>query len=152
MGHVIHVLALTASAVLLAGCTFTRTGPLGLRDGWLAPCPSSPNCVSSTAPDDGHRVAPLRFTGMATEAVARLAGIVSALPRTTVVEATENYLHAECRSAVFRFVDDVEFFADERDGVIHVRSAARVGSFDFGVNRRRVEDIRARWGAPPAPR
>jgi uncharacterized protein (DUF1499 family) len=65
-----------------------------------------------------------------------------------VVAATESYLHAEFRSAVFRFVDDVEFFADESAGVIQVRSASRVGSSDLGVNRKRIETIRARWSEP----
>jgi uncharacterized protein (DUF1499 family) len=62
-----------------------------------------------------------------------------------VITATQTYLHAEFRSAVFRFVDDLEFLADESAGVIHVRSASRVGTSDLGVNRRRVETIRARW-------
>ena len=68
------------------------------------------------------------------------------LPRTTVVTATGTYLHAEFRSAVFRFVDDVEFHADEAAGVIQVRSGSRIGFSDLGVNRRRIEAIRARWG------
>ena len=63
---------------------------------------------------------------------------------------TETYLHAEFKSAVFRFVDDVEFFADEGAGVIQVRSAARVGNSDLGVNRKRLETIRALGSAPPA--
>jgi hypothetical protein len=74
--------------------------------------------------------------------------LVRALPRAVVVTATETYLHAEFRSAVFRFVDDAEFYADESAGVFQVRSAARVGSSDLGVNRKRVEEIRARWGEP----
>jgi uncharacterized protein (DUF1499 family) len=55
------------------------------------------------------------------------------------------YLHAEFRSALFGFVDDVEFRMDETAGRIDVRSASRTGYFDFGVNRRRVEEIRARF-------
>jgi uncharacterized protein (DUF1499 family) len=146
-----HALLLVTGSALLAGCTGTRP-PLGARDGRLAACPSTPNCVSSLATDDGHGIAPLRFTGSAAAAMARLTGIVRSLPRTTVTLATETYLHAECRSALFRFVDDLEFFVDERGAVIHVRSAARLGSWDLGVNRRRVEEIRSRWSGPPAPR
>jgi uncharacterized protein (DUF1499 family) len=144
--RVLQALLMVAGSALLAGCTGTRP-PLGARDGWLAACPATPNCVSSLSVDEGHKIAPLPLRGTPAEAVAALAEVVRALPRATVVKATENYLHVEFRSAVFRFVDDVEFFADERDGVIHVRSAARLGSFDFGVNRRRVEEIRARWAA-----
>lgn len=120
------------------------------RDGRLAPCPSSPNCVSSQAGDEVHRVAPIPFTGTAGAAIDRLAGIVRSLPRASVITATETYLHAEFRSAVFRFVDDVEFLADEPAGVIQLRSASRVGSSDLGVNRKRVETIRARWGDSPS--
>jgi uncharacterized protein (DUF1499 family) len=57
----------------------------------------------------------------------------------------ENYIHAEFTSAVFRFVDDVEFlFTKEQDGevMVDIRSASRVGHSDFGVNRKRMEDIR----------
>ena len=67
-----------------------------------------------------------------------------------MVSATKTCLHAEFRSAVFRFVDDAEFFADESAGVTQVRSASRVGSADLGVNRQRIETIRARWDEAPS--
>jgi uncharacterized protein (DUF1499 family) len=148
--RVLHVMVILSGSVLLAGCHGARPATLGVRDGRLAPCPSSPNCVSSRAEDDVHRVAPFPFTGTAGAAIGRLAGIVRSLPRASVVAATETYLHAEFRSAVFRFVDDAEFSADESAGVIQVRSASRVGSSDLGVNRKRIEGIRARWGEPPS--
>lgn len=84
-----------------------------------------------------------------TAAMDTLGGIVRSLPRSTVKSATATCLHAEFRSAVFGFVDDAEFLADEPAGVIQVRSAARVGLNDFGVNRRRIETIRARWAQTP---
>jgi len=144
-----HALLLLAGSVLLAGCHGTRPATLGVREGRLAPCPASPNCVSSLATDDAHRIDPLPFRGTAADALARLAGIVRSLPRTSVSAPAGTYLHAEFRSAFFRFVDDVEFLADEAAGVIHVRSASRVGTSDLGVNRRRIETLRARWGQPP---
>ena len=146
---VFHALVVFSGAALLAGCHGARPANLGVRQGRLAPCPASPNCVSSLADDDVHRVAPLPLSGAAAMAIDRLAGIVRSLPRTSVVAATESYLHAEFRSAVFRFVDDVEFLADESAGVIHVRSASRVGTSDLGVNRRRIEALRARWSELP---
>ena len=148
MKRVLHAMVMLSGSVVLAGCHGVRPAPPGVRDGRLAPCPSSPNCVSSQAGDDVHRIAPFPFTGTAGAATGRLTAIVRSLPRTTVVAVTETYLHAEFRSAVFRFVDDVEFLADESAGVIQVRSASRVGSSDLGVNRRRIEAIRARWGEP----
>jgi len=139
-------------AVLLIGCHGTRPANLGARDGMLAPCPASPNCVSSQAPDEEHRVSPLPYAGPVGEAMARLQGIVRSLPRTAVVTRTESYLHAEFTSALFRFVDDVEFLADDIAKVIHVRSASRLGKSDLGVNRKRIEEIRRRWQeALPAP-
>lgn len=132
-------------AVLLIGCSGTRPSNLGARDGGLLPCPSSPNCVSSQAPDEEHRVAPLPYSGSLDDAMHRLATIIRSLPRTAVITDTGTYLHVEFTSALFRFVDDVEFLADDTARVIHVRSASRLGTSDLGVNRKRIELIRKRW-------
>ncbi|HEY9596037.1 MAG TPA: DUF1499 domain-containing protein, partial [Cyanophyceae cyanobacterium] len=43
------------------------------------------------------------------------------------------------------FVDDVEFFLDDNANVIQVRSASRLGESDLGVNRKRIETIRAEF-------
>lgn len=108
----------------------------------LAPCPSSPNCVSSEAQDDDHRVAPLSFSVPAEEAWRLLKEQVALLPRTVIVAEKPGYLHAQAKSAVFGFVDDLEFYLRPDQGVIAVRSASRTGYFDFGVNRQRVEELR----------
>ncbi len=120
---------------------------LGVRDGALAPCPSSPNCVSSTAKDAEHAIAPLAFSGDARGAFARLAQVVATQPRARVIERKDDYLRAEFKSAALGFVDDVEFLMDASAGVIHVRSASRLGRSDFGVNRQRVEALRAAFSA-----
>lgn len=114
---------------------------LGLHDGRLAGCPPRPNCVSSVASDADHRVAPLPLTGDATAAMLQVAEVVRGEPGASVVTQRPDYLHAEFESAVFGFVDDVEFHAGR--GRIDVRSASRLGYYDFGVNRRRVERLRA---------
>jgi uncharacterized protein (DUF1499 family) len=119
-----------------------RPTNLRVKDGKLAPCPSSPNCVSTQAEDADHRMEPIALTGTASEALARLKQALSALPRTVIVTETEDYLHAECTSLLFRFVDDVEFWIDVPNRLIHFRSASRVGRYDFGVNRARMEAIR----------
>jgi uncharacterized protein (DUF1499 family) len=54
-----------------------------------------------------------------------------------------DYLHAECASAVFGFVDDLELQLRASEGRIAVRSASRLGRSDLGVNRRRVEALRS---------
>ena len=121
-----------------------RPDNLGVKDGKLATCPASPNCVSTQTDnaDAGHRIEPIRFTGPAADARTRLKAAIAALPRATIVTETDDYLHVECTSLLFRFVDDVEFWIDERNEVIHFRSASRVGHGDLGVNRARMEAIR----------
>jgi uncharacterized protein (DUF1499 family) len=149
-----HVLSLVAllPAFLLIGCQGTRPPNLGVRDGRLAACPSSPNCVSSQAADEEHRIAPLPYAGTGDDAIVRLAAIVRSLPRATIVSERPDYLRAEFTSRIFRFVDDVEFLADDAAKVIQVRSASRLGHSDLGVNRKRIELIRTRWKeAAPAP-
>ena len=107
----------------------------------LAPCPESPNCVSSQAGDSAHYIEPLVLQGDPQADWERLRAIIAAQPRTTITEESLNYLHAEVRSLVFRFVDDLEFLRIPAEQLVHVRSASRTGYSDFGVNRRRVERI-----------
>ena len=68
--------------------------------------------------------------------------VLNARPRTRIVTVTDDYLHAQEKSRIFGFVDDIEFHLRSAEGIIAVRSASRVGYSDFGVNRRRVEEIR----------
>lgn len=111
----------------------------------LKPCGRRPNCVSSLSDNPKRRVDPLAFNGPPSVALRRLIELLNSMPRVTIVQRDENYLRAEFVSAVFRFVDDVEFAVDPKARVIHVRSASRVGYHDLGVNRRRVEAIRTRF-------
>lgn len=112
------------------------------NDIMITPCPSRPNCVSSIDRGRKHFIEPLRFTGSAEDARHCLLEALSELKRTRVVRSEENYLQAESVSAIMRFVDDVEFFIDAHKKIIHVKSASRVGYYDLGVNRRRIEKIR----------
>ena len=127
---------------LLAGCAGDRPTNLGAVDGRLSPCPSTPNCVSSQATDEGQRIAPLSFSGDPAAAFARLKRILSRRPDMTIGESTGEYLRVEFRTRL-GFVDDGEFFLDPGKGVIQVRSAARVGYSDLGKNRSRLEEIRS---------
>jgi uncharacterized protein (DUF1499 family) len=117
--------------------SWKRPDNLGVRDGRLAPCKRSPNCVSSQAqPSDlEHYIAPIRGS------MAAAGDAVRAMPRTTIVEERANYLYAEFRTRLLRYVDDVELFFDGR--MLQVRSCSRLGRRDFGVNRKRVEALRA---------
>jgi uncharacterized protein (DUF1499 family) len=116
--------------------SWKRPDNLGVRDGRLAPCKRSPNCVCSQADpsDSEHYVAALRGS------LAAARDAVRAMPRTTIVEEMPNYLYAEFRSRLLGYVDDVEFFFDGQ--ALQVRSCSRLGRRDFGINRKRVEALR----------
>lgn len=134
-----------AVPALIAGCSGGRPANLGTAAGRLAPCPSSPNCVSSAATVE-QRVEPLHYDGDAARARARLLEVLNGMERARIIQSADDYVHAEFRSAVFGFVDDVEFYFSP-PGAIQVRSASRTGYYDFGVNRERVEALRAWFAA-----
>ena len=111
----------------------------------LPPCPRTPNCVSSQA-SDAHRIEPFRYAGTTEAARERLLAILRSMPRTKVTESGGDTLRAEFRTRFFRFVDDAIFVFDDARKTIEVRSASRIGRSDFGVNRRRLEEIRKDLG------
>jgi uncharacterized protein (DUF1499 family) len=125
-----------------------RPDHLGAQNGRFTPCPDSPNCVSSFADpsDDEHYIEPLPLESSLPEAKVRIYNIVADMPRSRIVTNAPNYIHAEFRSLTWGFVDDVEFYFDEEAGLIHVKSAARLGEGDMGANRNRVEEIRELYG------
>lgn len=109
----------------------------------LSPCPDKPNCVSSASEDPRHRIAPLRYQGSGDEAFQRLKRVILSQLRTRLIDEDTHCLHFEFRSRLFGFIDDVVFYRRDGAGQIDVRSASRTGYWDFGVNRRRIEQIRA---------
>ena len=115
---------------------------VSVKDQQRLPCPTSPNCVSTMAAEERHAIAPFHYQKPLYEAKAELIQTFSEFPRTTLVKEEEKYLHFEIRSFLFQFVDDVEFRFDDISKTIHFRSAARSGFYDFGVNRKRMEDLR----------
>lgn len=133
--------------ILLQGCSGIMPN-LGVSNGKLAVCPDSPNCVSSQAQvEDTHYIEPIVLKSSSAEAHDKVLTVLESSKRVKVVMNEKDYIHAEFTSAVFRFVDDVEFlFSEERSGevVIDIRSASRVGHSDFGVNRKRMEAIRSK--------
>lgn len=132
---------MTLLAAILSACAGERPKNLGVKDGVLAACPASPNCVSSFADDEGHRIAPFSFGDDPAAAFARLTQLLRQRSDATIIEAGSGYLRVELRTTLF--VDDAEFLLDEETKVIHLRSASRLGHSDLGKNRRRVEEIRA---------
>jgi uncharacterized protein (DUF1499 family) len=112
----------------------------------LGSCPTSPNCVSTQAQDEGHSIIPFRYRKSRVEAKEVLKEVIRSLPRMQLVEEDETYLHYEATSLLLRFVDDVEFLLDDETKTIHFRSASRIGYGDLGVNRKRMEQVRALVG------
>ncbi|BAY98680.1 hypothetical protein NIES37_26320 [Tolypothrix tenuis PCC 7101] len=127
---------------ILPTVSWAAASSLGVNNGHLSSCPASPNCVVSQDADAKHAIDPIPYhldRDKAREVLIKVLGVV---PRTEIVEQTDNYIHALSKSRIFKFVDDVEFYLPPNEPVIHVRSASRLGDSDLGVNRRRVEQIR----------
>lgn len=147
IGIVITAVLLTTFLVLR--WLVQRASPMpeniGVENGRLAPCPTTPNCVSTQADDDQHSVDPIPLTGDPATAHQKLLDIIQSMPRSRIITTDDNYIHAEFRSLTWGFVDDVEFYIDEDANLIHFRSAARLGEGDLGANRNRMEEIRERF-------
>lgn len=137
---------LAALGLAALGCAGSAPAPFrGAEGSRLAPCPGTRNCVSSEAEDAAHRVEAFAIDDRLEPAVA-WAGVrdaVASLPRTRIVDEAPGYLRAESRSRIFRFVDDLELELRPGERRIAVRSASRLGRSDLGVNRARVEALRA---------
>jgi uncharacterized protein (DUF1499 family) len=131
----------------------TPPADVGVRDGRLKPPSATRNSVSSQAslyPAAPQRryaeIAPLRCEGDPVSAMVRLERVLGTMPGAKIVAVRPDYLYAQFTTRWLRFVDDVEFMAAPDEGVIHLRSASRLGREDLGTNRRRVEAIRAACG------
>ena len=118
---------------------------LGLKNHLLSPCPVTPNCVSSQEKTSQHLIQPITFEGSLELAKERLFQVINSMRGTRIIKQDVVYWHVEFTTQLLRFIDDVEFFFDGSQSLIHVRSASRQGYWDLGVNRKRVETIRSRF-------
>lgn len=126
----------------LEGVFAGDTPELGVKDGTLSPCPSTPNCVVSQGADDDHAIEPIEYTGDRDDVRELLVKVIGAVPRSEIVSQSDSYIRIRSTSRLMGFVDDTEFYLPEDESVIHLRAAARLGESDLGVNRRRLEQIR----------
>ena len=152
LGIALIVIVLGVGGIFVMNAMSTAPAGVGLppdqlASPFLAPCPDSPNCVATDAADQGHAIEPLPLADSQQQTIELLTAAVGALPGSRSVLTKENYLHFEVRSPWLGFVDDVEFLIDPEHNVVQVRSASRVGRTDFGVNRKRMEEIRRRYEA-----
>ncbi len=135
---ILGLIALAFIAIITLSYTVSRPRGLGVTAGRLAPCPATPNCVSTQADNPSQKIEPIPYTTSMAEAKQRLLTVIQATPRTTIIEDSPTYLAVVFRSALLRFPDDVEFYFDEPHKLIHFRSASRLGQGDLGVNRARM--------------
>lgn len=110
----------------------------GLVDGSLTRCSGKPNCVCSEYEDDvDHYINSIKSThqiddlSKASATIQEMGGVIN--------HESNHYIAATFASKLFGFVDDLEVRVDTVNGVMHIRSASRVGYGDGGVNRKRVE-------------
>ena len=135
-------LAALVGALSCVTCAGALPDDLGIREGRLAACPSSPNCVFTGAEDSDHRTDPFVLALPAAQAWPLAREAVESLPGTVVVTFTDDYLHAESTTPLMRYVDDLELQLLPDRGLIAVRSASRTGWSDMGANRERVWELR----------
>ena len=147
MTRAVILLSVFTGIMIFFGCAGTRPSHVAKGHGMLAPCPETPNCVSTAAGDETHSIEPLTYDSDTRTAMDKLVKVIQLMKRTKIVTQTDNYLYAEFTSAFWRFVDDVEFSFDEEKKIIHFRSASRLGKSDLGVNRDRMEEIRKSFNA-----
>ena len=145
----IALVVLVLLAAQLGAFSGHAPGNLGPRDGKLAPPAKTPNSVSSQAGlwpqhpmQEDARIAPLALKGNGPATLAQIKRVVESMPGARVIESRDDYLYVQFSTRLMKFVDDAEFWFDPASGVVHVRSASRVGRSDFGVNRERIEAIR----------
>ena len=139
------IILVSIALVLLVGVALAALGHqsrrhtpfLGILEGKFAPCPNSPNCVSSDSRDEAHGHRLWTVTGV--DSWELIVAMIASLPETRIIEHSEEYLRAEVHSAVFGFVDDFEL--NLRGDKLAVRSASRIGYSDFGANRKRVNNL-----------
>lgn len=118
---------------------------LGITSGKLAPLPSTPNAVSSQTEDKERYVEPWPISTNTTVTKDKLLKLLSDIDNITIQAETENYIHAISVSGKMRYRDDLEFFIDESENVVHFRSGSRVGYSDMGLNRERYNTLRKKY-------
>lgn len=138
--EMLYIIGMSLVAAVI-GCSGKMPSNLGAKDGKLASCPNSPNCVSSQSADKTHKIDPIVYKCGRSEAHSILLDVIKEMKRTKIITDQDDYIHAEFASAIFGFVDDVEFYFVKDSKLIDIRSASRLGYSDLGVNRKRAGQI-----------
>ena len=137
MSKLYQIIFFVKISIILSSCS----GVVPLTIGQFAKCPEKPNCVSTKNSSIKNTIKPIFYKGSYENAKQNLLLAIKTFGSAKVKKELDQFIHVEFTSNIFRFIDDVEFYLTEQ-GVIHFRSASRIGHSDLGVNRRRVEMIR----------
>lgn len=129
-------------SLILFSCSGIPRRDISTTQSSIQDCGSAPNCVSSLATLSDRKVSPIEFRGNLKDFQKSAQAILNSFPRSEIVRAEENYFHFVFTSAFFRFKDDVEIYFNEAQSLIDVRSASRIGYYDFGANKKRVDNLK----------
>ena len=110
-------------------------------DNPIKECGDAPHCVSTKSSSPKRTIQPIIFNGAKSEFKQIAMAVIESMPRSKIVTADDNYIHAEFTSSMMKFVDDFELYFDENKKMIDLRSSARVGYYDFGVNLKRSKEF-----------
>lgn len=134
------LISLMGVTALLSGCSTFGTPQLRTGSNF-ADCDEGPHCVSSQATDPAKRVDAIQYNGTRAGAQQLMVSILTVMPGAKLLKQEDGYLHATFTSPTMSFVDDLELqFPSQK--FIDVRSSSRIGYYDFGTNRNRVEALR----------
>ena len=147
--RIVFLIFLIISSGVHMGLADEGEQQLGLKDGHLQECPKSPNCLCSESSSGSHFIEPFAFSTSPAKAWQQIKQIIVILGG-TIDQADQNYLHAIFTTSFFGFIDDLELRMDAANHLIQVRSASRVGYYDFRANKKRIERIRKHFHIPPA--
>jgi len=133
---------LAIAGLYFLSLTAAQPDNLGVVDGQLAQCLESPNCVSTQSNDSEKTMPAIAIVDGGHQTLSKIKSAISSnYPKAKLISESDSYLHYEFTSLLFRFVDDVEFYADDSKQVVHFRSASRVGHSDMGANKKRMSKI-----------
>ena len=145
----------TIGVFCIGNCLFLVTDPnlilagvpenLGLKNQMLSPCPVTPNCVSSQEKNSNKRIQPIIIEDSIEQAKERISKVINSMRGARIITQKDFYWHVEFTTQPLRFIDDVEFYFEGSQLLIHLRSASRRGYWDLGVNRRRIGTIRSKF-------
>jgi uncharacterized protein (DUF1499 family) len=141
---VLIILGIIVCLMFIKNNTMPRN--LGVNNGKLAKMPSSPNAVSSQAKNEEKQVAPLSYIEDKSKSKLKIESIIGEYQSAEIITNTENYIHVVFSTSKMRFKDDVEFYFDDENKVVHYRSASRIGYSDMGMNRARYDEVADNYG------